>query len=152
MVLKRLWRFLKKAFRKKRRARKRRHRTKTSGRKVRRSPIRRKKSPVSKRRSIVGKKKALLLKSSHKALLSAVLVGSVTHYFPKVNAAVVQLKKTLRVGDPILIKGATTNFRQTVGSLQINRAPIDKAKAGQGVGLEVFKEVRAGDQVFYLKG
>lgn len=75
------------------------------------------------------------------------IVGFITHYFPKVNAAVVKLKKPLLVGEPIWIKGKVTDFKQTVGSMQINRLAIDKARAGQEIGLEVFRQVRPGDSV-----
>jgi hypothetical protein len=78
----------------------------------------------------------------------AVLIGTITHYFPKVKAAVVKLKKPLSVGDPVWIKGKTTDFRQTVSSLQIDRAAVPKARAGQEVGLEVMRDVREGDEVF----
>jgi len=65
-----------------------------------------------------------------------------------VNAAVVKLKKPLALGEPIWIKGKTTDFRQTAGSMQINRKPIEKARPGQEIGLEVFREVRPGDTVY----
>jgi len=74
--------------------------------------------------------------------------AEITHYFPKVHAAVLKLKRPLRIGDPVWIKGRATDFRQTVGSLQINREPITIARPGQDVGLEVLREVRQGDQVF----
>jgi len=76
----------------------------------------------------------------------------ITHYFPKVRAAVLSVKKPLRIGDPIRIKGATTDFRQTIGSLQIDRKPITTGRPGQEVGLEVMRDVRPGDTVTVLKG
>ncbi len=79
---------------------------------------------------------------------AAVLIGTVTHYYPKVRAAVVKLKKPLSAGDPVWIKGKTTDFRQTVSSMQIDRAAVAKARAGQEVGLEVMRDVRQGDEVF----
>jgi hypothetical protein len=75
-------------------------------------------------------------------------LGVVTHYYPKVKAAVLKLKKPLALGEPIWIKGKTTDFRQTVGSMQIDRVPIPKARPGQEIGLEVLREVRPGDIVF----
>ena len=78
--------------------------------------------------------------------------AEITHYFPKVRAAVLKLNRPLRIGDPVWIKGHTTDFRQTVGSLQIDRVPITTARPGQDVGLEVMREVRAGDKVFLVEG
>ncbi len=76
------------------------------------------------------------------------VIGLVTHYFPKVNAAVVKLKRPLRTSEPIWIKGKLTDFRQTVASMQIDRKPIESARAGQEIGLQVFRDVRPGDIVF----
>ena len=79
-------------------------------------------------------------------------IGKVTHYFPHVNAAVVKVTKgNLSIGDPLYIKGHTTDLKLTAQSLQIDRAPIQKAVKGDEAGLEVPQRVRPGDQVFKLK-
>ena len=75
------------------------------------------------------------------------VIGVVTHYFPKVEAAVIKLKKPISVGDSILIKGKTTQFEQEVESMQIDRAPIQTAKAGDEIGLQVKERVREHDYV-----
>lgn len=98
------------------------------------------------------KRKNLKKKSSKKIpKIKLDELGVITHYFPKVNAAVVKLKRTIRLGDPLLIKGNTTDFRQTVGSIQIDRKVIESASAGKEIGLEVLKEVRPGDKIFIVK-
>ena len=74
-------------------------------------------------------------------------LGEITHYFPKVRAAVIKLSDSLSVGDRIKIKGHTTDFVQTVTSLQIDRVPIQVAKKGDEIGLQVDSRVRRGDQV-----
>jgi len=76
------------------------------------------------------------------------LLGEITHYFPKVQAAVFVCRGPLSVGEPILVKGKTTHFRQTVSSMQIDRKSIDRARRGQEIGLEVLKEVRVGDSIY----
>ncbi|RLJ06854.1 MAG: translation elongation factor-like protein [Candidatus Aenigmatarchaeota archaeon] len=78
------------------------------------------------------------------------LVGKVTHYFTKLGVAVVELEDTLKQGDRISIEGTTTNFTQTVDSMQIDRQPVQEAGAGQSVGLKVAERVREGDKVFKL--
>ncbi|MCM8800832.1 MAG: hypothetical protein NC912_02295 [Candidatus Omnitrophica bacterium] len=78
------------------------------------------------------------------------VVGVVTHYFPKVRAAVVKLKDTLSIGDNIHIKGHTTDFTQQVTSIQINHLPINTAKKGQEIGLLVDSRVREKDIVYRL--
>jgi len=76
-------------------------------------------------------------------------IGSVTHYFPKVNAAVIKLSKEgLSVGEDVYIKGHTSSFKQKVKSLQINHVTVQEAKKGQEVGLKVSSRVRIGDAVY----
>jgi len=77
-------------------------------------------------------------------------VGKVTNYFTRISVAVVELSGTLRVGDRISIEGATTNFQQTVESMQIEHQSIKEAKAGQAIGLKVKDRVRPGDTVYRL--
>jgi hypothetical protein len=72
-------------------------------------------------------------------------IGIVTHYFPKVRAAVIKLKAPLAVGDTIKIKGHTTDFTQNITSMQIDRVPITSAKKGQEIGLLVDSRVRQHD-------
>ena len=58
------------------------------------------------------------------------IIGTVTHYFPKVRAAVLKLRLPLAIGDPIKVKGHTTDFQQTVKSMQIDHVPVNQAKKG----------------------
>lgn len=76
-----------------------------------------------------------------------VVIGIVTHYFPKVNAAVVKLKKPLSIGDKVVINGTTTQFEQKIESMQIDHVAISKAKKGDEIGLEVKDRVREHDQL-----
>ena len=65
-------------------------------------------------------------------------VGVITHYFPKVDAAVVKLTKgALSVGEQIIIKGHTSDFKEKVGSIQLDHAPIQNAEQGMEIGLKV---------------
>ena len=76
------------------------------------------------------------------------LIGNITHYFPHVQAAVIKLKAPLSVGDTIKVKGHTTDFTQTIASLQINRVPVNSAKTGEEIGLLVKSRVRQHDLVY----
>jgi len=78
------------------------------------------------------------------------LVGKVTHYYGKIGVAVVELEDELSVGDEISIEGKTTNFRQKVESMQIEHKNIEKAKAGDSIGLKVIEKVREGDKVYKI--
>ena len=78
-------------------------------------------------------------------------VGRVTHYYPKISVAVVELKNSLKVGDKILIRGATTNFEQIVESMQIEHKDVQVAEPGQSVGVKVKGKVRENDKVYRLE-
>jgi len=75
-------------------------------------------------------------------------VGKVSHFFSKISVAVVDLKATLSVGDRIRIQGPTTDFEQSVDSMQIEHADVKTAKAGQSIGLKVKERVREKDTVY----
>jgi len=77
-------------------------------------------------------------------------VGRVSHFFTKISVAVIELTSTLSVGDRILIKGPTTNFEQTVNSMQIEHENVKVAKAGQSIGLKVDERVREDDTVYKI--
>lgn len=118
-----------------------------------------KKKPVKKN---VAKKKAALKKkpvkksiTKKKAVAKAAktkekVIGSIIHYFPHVRAAVIKLKAPLSAGDTILIKGHTTDFKQTIASMQIDRVPVTSAKVGQEIGLLVDSRVRQHDEVYKI--
>ncbi len=75
-------------------------------------------------------------------------VGRVTHFFTKISVAVVELSAPLAVGDHIVIKGPTTDFEQVVESMQIEHQNIERAEAGQSIGLKVAQRVREKDIVY----
>jgi len=104
-----------------------------------------KRRPLKKK---AAKKKAVIKKKRAAAKPKENVAGIVTHYFPKVNAAVVKLKVPLAIGDTVKIKGATTDFIQNITSMQIDRVPITMAKKGQEIGLLVDSRVRQHDIVY----
>jgi len=101
-------------------------------------------------------KKKIIKKTAKKAVKKAAvakkikekIIGAVTHYFPKVRAAVVKIKAPMTIGDVIKIKGHTTDFTQNVTSIEIDRVPITTAKKGQEIGLLVESRVRRHDIVY----
>jgi putative protease len=78
-------------------------------------------------------------------------VGEVTHYWSKIGVAGIKLTDTLSLGDTIHIKGATTDFVQEVGSMQIEHEDIETAEKGQEIGLKVKERVRRGDTVYKVE-
>ena len=75
-------------------------------------------------------------------------VGRITHFYPKILVAVVELKQPLAVGDKIHIVGKTTHLDQVVESMQIEHGTITKASCGQSIGLKVADRVREADVVY----
>lgn len=80
------------------------------------------------------------------------LVGNITHFFPNVRAAIIKVKSAIVVGDQIRFVGPSTDFKITVKSMQMNRAPIEKAIKGQEIGIQVPDKVREGDEVYKIGG
>lgn len=99
-------------------------------------------------RKITAKKKTKAQAPAPSPTAGLEAVGEITHYFPHVNAGVIKLAKSLSVGEEIYIKGHTTDFKEKVESMQINRAPVQSAKSGDEIGILVSQRVRAGDTVY----
>lgn len=79
-------------------------------------------------------------------------IGVITHYFSHLGVAVVQINKdTLRTGDQVHIKGHTTDFTQTIGSMEYEHQHVDQAAAGQSVGLKVVDHAREHDIVYVVR-
>ena len=65
-------------------------------------------------------------------------VGRVSGFFAHPSVAIVELSSgSLKIGDAIYVKGHTTDFQQTVESLQVNHQPVQEARPGDPVGLKV---------------
>jgi putative protease len=79
---------------------------------------------------------------------NVVEVGHITHFFTKISVAVIELTAPLAVGDTIVIKGPTTDFEQVVESMQIEHKNVQRAEAGQSIGLKVAQRVREKDMVY----
>ncbi len=75
-------------------------------------------------------------------------VGRVSHFFTKISVAVIELTATVSVGDRLLIRGPTTNLEQTIDSMEIEHEKVQKAGAGQSIGLKVKDRVRETDVVY----
>jgi putative protease len=76
------------------------------------------------------------------------LIGKISHYFGNIGVGIIELSDVLNVGDKIHIKGSSTDFEQTIDSMQIEHQNIDVVKAGDGVGVKMIEKVREGDEVY----
>ncbi|MGC8775883.1 MAG: translation elongation factor-like protein [Minisyncoccia bacterium] len=75
-------------------------------------------------------------------------IGEVTHYYSKINVAIVKFYKTVPIGTKIKFKGSTTNFDQVISSIQFDHKELSEALKNQEVGIKVNEKVREGDKVF----
>lgn len=74
-------------------------------------------------------------------------VGTVEHYYPKVQAAAVKLDGDLKVGDTIHIQGHSDDYTEKVTSMQLDHAPVAEGHAGQSVGVGVPVKVHEHSEV-----
>ncbi|OGX31298.1 MAG: hypothetical protein A2787_06430 [Omnitrophica WOR_2 bacterium RIFCSPHIGHO2_01_FULL_48_9] len=80
-----------------------------------------------------------------------VVLGEVTHFFSKIVVCVVKVTHgQIKVGERIRVKGNTTDFQQTIRSLQIESVDVKAARKGQLIGLKVDREARVGDKVYKI--
>lgn len=76
-------------------------------------------------------------------------IGKVTHYYDKIEVAIVELDGTLAVGDKVkFVRGGEDLFEQEVDSIQIEHEKVDSAKKGDVVGLKTKEMVKEGAEVF----
>lgn len=77
-------------------------------------------------------------------------IGRVTHWFGHLKVAVIEITGSLSVGDTVRFVGHTTDFRQKLDSMQIDRQGISEAKKGDAVGIRIKERVRPHDKVFKI--
>jgi len=75
-------------------------------------------------------------------------IGEVVHYYGDLKVAVVKFNRKTKVGEKLHFKGATTDFEQTLDSMQFDHKDIDEAAKGKEIGVKVKDKVRAGDEVY----
>jgi GTPase len=79
------------------------------------------------------------------------LVGTVTHYFGKPHVLIVEITDgELHEGDTVRVVGHTSDFTQKINSMQLEHAPVDSAKVGDSVGIEVSERAREHDRVYRI--
>ncbi|HWP38141.1 MAG TPA: EF-Tu/IF-2/RF-3 family GTPase [Gemmatimonadales bacterium] len=75
-------------------------------------------------------------------------IGTVTHYFGGPGVAVVKIEAgELAVGDKVRFVGHTTDFTETVTSMEVEHQKVDRAKTGDEVAVKVLGRVRIHDKV-----
>lgn len=76
-------------------------------------------------------------------------IGVISHYWGKLGVAGLSITDgDLKVGDTIHVKGHTSDFTQSVESIQIESQSVEIAGPGDDVGIKVIEHAREHDQVF----
>jgi putative protease len=75
-------------------------------------------------------------------------IGKITHYYGHLNVGIIELSDNLKVGDTIHIKGYSSDFSQTVDSMQVEHASVPEAKSGDVIGVRVLDKVHPHDKVY----
>jgi len=79
-------------------------------------------------------------------------VGEISHFFSGIGVAGIDVTEKIRVGDVIHVFGHTSDFTQTVGSIEIEHEHVEEANAGDSIGLKVVDRTRVHDEVFVVDG
>lgn len=80
--------------------------------------------------------------------MSEKMIGTVSDFFAHPVVAAIELTGALKAGDKIRIKGHTTDLELVIDSMQIEHESVEKAKAGDSIGVKVSERVRKGDSVY----
>lgn len=83
--------------------------------------------------------------------MSEEMIGTVTNFFAKPMVAAIKLTATLKVGETIHIKGASTDVTFRVDSMQIERQAVESADAGAEIGVKMAERARGGDAVYRVQ-
>jgi len=75
-------------------------------------------------------------------------IGRITHYYGHLGVGIIELSDTLKIGDTIHIKGHSSDFNQSVDSIQIEHASVPEAKAKDVIGIKVTSKVHPNDKVY----
>ncbi|MCK4348431.1 MAG: hypothetical protein KAW47_07425 [Thermoplasmatales archaeon] len=76
-------------------------------------------------------------------------IGIIEHFFTNISVAAIKITDgELKVGDTIHVVGATTEFKQKIDRMEIDRKPVETVKPGDDVGIKVKDRVKEHDIVY----
>jgi translation initiation factor IF-2 len=86
--------------------------------------------------------------ASRRCAMEEEKVGRVEKFFAKPSVAAIEITAgVLRIGDKLHFKGHTTDFEETITSMQVENQPVEEAKPGDLIGIQVKERVRENDTV-----
>ena len=76
-------------------------------------------------------------------------IGYISNFLNKISVAIIEMTDgTLIVGNTIHILGRSTDFTETVSSMEIDHVSVDTVKKGDSLGLRVSENTRRKDKVY----
>ncbi len=76
-------------------------------------------------------------------------IGVIVKFFAKPSVAALEVTDgAIRVGDTLKYKGHTTDFTETITSMEVDNQPVEEARKGDLVGIKVKERVRENDKVY----
>ena len=80
-----------------------------------------------------------------------VQVGIIVKFFVKPGVAAIEVQSgSIKTGDTLKYKGHTTDFTETVTSMEIDNQKVEEARPGDLLGIKVKERVREGDKVYVV--
>lgn len=78
-------------------------------------------------------------------------IGVITHWFDKINVAVIKLNGSVKKGDKIKISKGDIEFEETIDSMQIDHKDVNSAKKGDDVAIKLYESAKEGAIVYLVK-
>ena len=79
-------------------------------------------------------------------------IGVVSHWYSNLQVAAVELTDgDLHVGDRIHVLGHTTDYEQSVGSMQIDHHQVYEGHVGDSIGIKLGDHAREHDVVYLVE-
>jgi len=76
-------------------------------------------------------------------------IGFVSNFFGKISVAAVEITGgKISVGNTLHFKGATTDFKTKLNSVQIEHESVSNAKKGDSVGIKISEKARKMDKIY----
>jgi translation elongation factor EF-1alpha len=78
-------------------------------------------------------------------------IGKVSHWYDKINVAVVKLTGALKKGDSVKFKHGEEEFEENIESLQIDHAEVKAGKKGDELAVKLSHKAKEGSMVYKVE-
>ena len=78
-------------------------------------------------------------------------IGKVSHWYDKINVAVVKLTGALKKGDGVKFKHGEEEFEENIESLQIDHTEVKAGKKGDELAVKLSHKAKEGSIVYKVE-